>query len=130
MKLYAVHLRRHGLDPDRDVVLVKEGFSWPAFVLSVMWALWHRLWLAAALFGLAHAVLGLGIYLARPDPVSQAVLSLGLAAIIGYLAADIRQHKLTRQGFAFAGIVGGADADQAYRRFLDSEPALAADLRP
>ncbi len=130
MKFYAVHLRRHGLDPDRDVVLVKEGFSWPAFLLSFVWALWHRLWLAAALFGLAQAVLGLGIYLIYPDPVSQTVVSLGLAAVIGYLAADIRQHKLTRQGFAFAGVVAGPDVDQAYRRFLDSEPALAADLKP
>ncbi len=130
MKFYAVHLRRHGLDPDRDVVMVKEGFSWPAFLLSFVWALWHRLWLAAALFGLAHAAISLGIYLAHPDPVSQAVVSLGLAAIIGYLAADIRQHKLARQGFAFAGVVGGKDIDQAYRRFLDSEPALAADLKP
>ena len=130
MKFYAVHLRRHGLDPDRDVVLVKEGFSWPAFLLSFVWALWHRLWLAAALFGLAQAAISLGIYLVHPDPVSQTVLSLGLAAIIGYLAADIRQHKLTRQGFAFAGVVAGPDADQAYRRFLDSEPVLAADLKP
>ena len=130
MKFYAVHLRRHGLDPDGDVVLVKEGFSWPAFLLSFVWALWHRLWLAAVLFGLAQAAISLGIYLVHPDPVSQTVLSLGLAAIIGYLAADIRQHKLARQGFAFAGVVVGNDVDQAYRRFLDSEPALAADLKP
>ena len=130
MKIYAVHLRRHGLDPDRDVVMVKEGFSWPAFLLSFVWALWNRLWLAAALFALAHAAISLGIYLLHPDPVSQAVVSLGLAAVIGYLAADIRQHKLTRQGFAFAGVVVGEDVDQAYQRFLDSEPALAADLKP
>ena len=130
MKLYAVHLRRHGLDPDRDVVLVKEGFSWPAFLLSFVWALWHRLWLAAALIVLAQAAVSLGIYLLHPDPLSQAVLSLGLAAIIGYLAADFRQHKLAGQGFAFAGVVGGSNIDQAYRRFLDNEPALAADLKP
>ncbi len=129
MKIYAVHLRRHGLDPDRDVVMVKEGFSWPAFLLSFVWALWHRLWLAAALFVLAHAAISLGVYLLRPDSVSQAVVSLGLAAIIGYLAADIRQHKLARQGFVLAGVVVGEDVDQAYRRFLDSEPALAADLK-
>ncbi|MBI2584926.1 MAG: DUF2628 domain-containing protein, partial [Rhodospirillales bacterium] len=36
MRLYSVHLRRHGLDPDRDLVLVKEGFSWPAFLLSFL----------------------------------------------------------------------------------------------
>ena len=36
MRLYSVHLRRHGLDPDRDIVLVKEGFSWPAFFITVL----------------------------------------------------------------------------------------------
>ena len=47
MRLYSVHLRRHGLDPDRDIVLVKEGFSWPALLFSFLWALRHQLWLAA-----------------------------------------------------------------------------------
>ncbi len=130
MKLFAVHLRRHGLDPDRDIVLIKEGFSWPAFFLSFVWALWHRMWLAAGLIVLAHAGISFGIYLVRPDPLSQAVLSLGLAAIIGYLAADFRQTKLARQGFSLAGVVSGDDSDQAYRRFLDGEPALAAELKP
>ena len=130
MNLYAVHLRRHGLDPDLDVVLVKEGFSWPAFLLSFLWALWRRLWLAAALFLTALGAVNLGIYLFRPDPVSQGILSLGLAVIFGYVANDLRQHKLADQGFALAAVVNGKDSDQAYRRFLDHEPALAADLNP
>lgn len=128
MKVYSVHLRRHGLDTDRDVVLVKEGFSWPAFFLSFLWALWHRLWLAAALIVLVNAAISLGIYLLHPDPLTQAVVSLGVAAIIGYLADGIRQNKLARLGFAFSGVVSGIDRDHAFRRFLDKDPALAADL--
>ena len=57
MNVYTVHLRRHGLDPDRDLLVVKEGFSWPAFFLSFLWALWHRLWVPAA-----------GVFLARAAP--------------------------------------------------------------
>jgi len=128
MKLYAVHLRRHGLDPDRDVVVVKEGFCWPAFLFSFLWALWHRLWLAAALILLAEGALSLAVYLTRPDPASQAVLSLALAVIIGFVAADVRQYTLSRRGFAFSGVVAGDDPDQAYHRYLVREPALAADL--
>jgi len=128
MNLYAVHLRRHGLDPDRDVALVKEGFCWPAFFLSFVWALWHRLWLAAALFVAVQGAVNLGIYLFRPDPLSQGVVSLGLAVIIGFVANDFRQKKLTDQGFALSAVVNGKDTNQAYRRFLDHEPALAADL--
>ncbi len=128
MKVYSVHLRRHGLDADRDVVLVKEGFSWPAFFLSFLWALWHRLWLAAALIVLVNAAISIGIYLLRPDPLTQVAVSLGVAAVIGYLADGFRQNKLARQGFAFAGVVSGINGDHAFRRYLDKDPALAADL--
>ena len=130
MNLYAVHLRRHGLDPDRDVVLVKEGFSWPAFFLSFLWALWNRLWLVAAGFLAAQALVSLAIYLFRPDLLSQVVLSLGVAVIFGLVANDLRQKKLSDQGFVLAAVASGKDSDTAYRRFLDHKPALAADLSP
>jgi hypothetical protein len=130
MNLYAVYLRRHGLDPDRDVVLIKEGFSWPAFFLSFVWALWNRLWLVAAGFLAAQGVVGLGITLLRPDPLSQVFLSLGLAVIFGLLANDLRQSNLAGQGFVLTAVTSGRDSEVAYRRFLDHEPALAADLNP
>jgi len=129
MRLYSVHLRRHGLDPDRDIVLVKEGFSWPALLFSFLWALSHRLWLAAAAILLAVGTLNAAIYWLRPDVLSQAALSLGLGVIIGYLGNDLRRRKLTRQGFAFACAVSGDDPDQALRRYLDNQPALATDLK-
>lgn len=130
MKMYTVHLRRHGLDPDRDVVLVREGFSWPAFFLSFVWALWHRLWLAATLIIVANAVISFCIHFLRPDPLSQVVVALGVAAIIGYLANDYRQEKLAQLGYAFDGVVSGLNKDHALRRYLDMEPALAADFKP
>ena len=67
MRLYSVHLRRHGLDPDRDSVLGKEGFSWPALLFSFLWALRHRLWLAAVAIFLAVTTLNVAIYWLRPD---------------------------------------------------------------
>ena len=130
MKIYSVHLRRHGLEPERDVELVKEGFSWPAFFLTFLWALWHRLWLAAAGFLAAGAGLIFAFYQLQANPISQAALSLGLASVFGYLGNDLRCRRLARQGFAFAGVAAGDDGDHALRRFLESEPDLAADLRP
>lgn len=130
MKVYSVHLRRHGLDPDRDIVLVKEGFSWPAFFLTFVWALWHRLWLAAAVIVAVNLIVALCIHFLRPDPLTQVAVSLGIAAVIGYLAGDVRENKLARLGFALTGVVSGLDKDHALRRFLDEDPALAADLSP
>ncbi|NQV58932.1 MAG: DUF2628 domain-containing protein [Alphaproteobacteria bacterium] len=128
MKLFAVHIRRHGLDPDRDVVLVKEGFSWPAFFLSFVWALWHRMWWVAIGFLAAQGVVSLGVYVLRPDPATQMVVVLGLAVLIGWIANDLRQKVLTEQGFALTAVASGTSTEAAYHRFLDHEPAFAADL--
>ncbi len=128
MRFYTVHVRHRGLDPDRDIALVKEGFSWPAFFFSLPWALYRRLWLAAA--GLAAAVLGLeALALASGlDPATSTVLSLGLSAAFGWLGNDLVRRKLDRAGFACMGVVAADDRDTALKRFLDGTPALAGDL--
>lgn len=130
MKVYTVHLRRHGLDPDRDLLVVKEGFSWPAFFLSFLWALWHRLWVPAGVIFLAGTAIGLSGIKPHLDPLSQSALSLGLAVIVGYLGNDLRRGRLDRLGYALADVSSGDDADAALRRYLDAEPALAADIKP
>ena len=45
-KVYTAHVRGRG-GVDADIVFVKDGFSWPAFFFTAVWALWHRLWLFA-----------------------------------------------------------------------------------
>ncbi len=129
MRVFTVHLRRHGLDVDRDLALVKEGFCWPAFLFSFLWALWHRLWIVAIAIFSVEAALSWALAAFASDPVSWAAVSLGVAVIIGNLANDLRRWALARQEFADAGVVAADDRDSAERRFLESRPELAAELR-
>lgn len=129
MRHYTVHLRRHGLDLDRDLVLVKEGFSWPAFFFSVLWALWHRLWLVAGIFFLVQLAMSLILAVWMPDPVAVIAMSVGTALILAYAANDLWRWALERLGFVETAVVAADDRDGAERRFLDGEPALAVDLR-
>ena len=128
MKVYTVHVRHSGLDPDRDVVLIKEGLSWPAFFFSVLWALWKRLWLAALGLGLANVVLSGLVLILDLGPVGQLAVSLGGAAVIGYVGNDLWRWTLARRGFIEAGVVAAADRESALQRFLDSEPTLAREM--
>lgn len=128
MRVYTVHLRRPLLEPDRDVVLVKEGFSWPAFFFSVLWALWHRMWLVA--FGLIVVQVVISIIAEAIDlgPVVDLILSVGFALIVGFCAGDLRRWTLARRGFVETGIVAGENASSAERRFYDRRPAVASEL--
>ena len=125
MRIYTVFTPSliEGIDAGADAEAVKEGFSWPAFLLSIFWALWHRLWLAALIYFAAN--LGLGGALARSgaDPLSSAAASLGLAAIIGWTANDMRRAKLSRRGFAERAPVTAATGETAIRRYFEAMAA-------
>lgn len=128
MRVFTVHLRRHGLDPDKDVRLVKEGFSWPAFLFTFFWALWNRMWWTALGLFVIVTVAGLAVEVLLPDPVAQTAVLLALYAAIGFLGNDLKRRHLAAQGFAETGPVCGEDRDHALYRFLDADPALARDL--
>jgi len=123
MRLYTVHIRRASRDPDRDVVLVREGFSWGAFLFTALWALWRGMWLTGLLIVLGGLVLDSVVELAQLDPVSETVLSLAYALYIGFCGNDWRRRSLARRGFEEQAVVGAADLGDAERRYFDVAPA-------
>jgi hypothetical protein len=129
MKSFVIFLRRSGLDLDRDVAIVKEGFSWPAFLFTALWALWCRLWIAAAIFIFAQCSIFLTFLVVRPDPLSQGILSIGLAVIFGCIGNDLRQRRLTEEGFKLCGIVKGKSEDHSYSQFLARAQMIISDLK-
>ena len=128
MRLYTVHLRRQGLDPDRDLALVKEGFAWPAFFFTVLWAFTRRLWVAGSALLAVELALGFGLTTIGADSVTQAVASFAIAMIAGFFGNDWVRAKLARQGFVETGVVSGDGEDVALQRFLDVRPAVAEGL--
>jgi hypothetical protein len=129
MRVYTVHMRRDALDPDRDVVMVKEGFCWPAFFFSVFWALWCRLWWVALGLFAANAALSAVLTFSGIDPVSEAAISFGLATLVGLLSNDLKRWTLKRRGFDEVAVVAASDVEAAELRFFDLHPGLASELR-
>lgn len=128
MRVFTVHLRRHGLDPEKDVRLIKEGFSWPAFLFTFLWALWHRMWwVALGLFVITSGV-SMASDVLLSDPLAGSAVLLALYVAIGFVGNDLLRRNLTARGFAESGPVCAKDRDEALYRFLDADPALARDL--
>ena len=118
MRSYSIHIRRPGLEFDRDIVVVKEGFNWPAFLFNIFWALWHCHWLAATgLFLVPLAIFSISKVIGL-TPVHQAILALGWLAIVGMLANDVRRYYVGRDGFFEDGIAAGKSPDEALYDYL------------
>ena len=117
MRLYSVHQPPDG-DPE-DLVLVRDGFSFWAFLLTVLWALWNRLWWEAAALVIIWVVLSLIMNLLGADDFTQLMISLGFQILVGYEARDLQRWSLARRGWQELGVVSGNSEEAAERRFLD-----------
>jgi hypothetical protein len=111
--------------PDDLYVLVKDGFSWPAFFFGPLWALSHRMWVVGAL--LIAALIAIGMVPAVMSDAGDAIaswLSLSLAVLLGFHGNDLRQWSLERSGYELSAIVSGFDLTDAERRLFASMGSL------
>jgi hypothetical protein len=102
--------------PER-ALFVRDGFHWLAFLLSVFWFLWYRLWIEAGL--VFAAMVGLSA-LERIDGLQGAVLAASflLALGLGFEASALRMAALRRRGWREWGVVEANDGDEAAIRYL------------
>ena len=118
MRVYTVHACCDG-PRQQDLVLVKEGFCWPACLFDALWALYHRAWLVfLVLVSVLCIVEGLGHWYAVSAPVL-VLLTVSWRILVGFHANDWRRSLLERRGFKMLGVVTGTDCVSALRRFLD-----------
>ncbi len=138
MRIYTVHPPPSFADPDDEPLLVKEGFCWPAMYFTVLWAVWHRMWVAAAILFAAGAAIGFAVDALGLDPLSRIAVTLGFGVLVGFHANDWRRRALARRDYEEAGVVAAPRAEAALRRFIDLQsvegrartPASLADVGP
>ena len=118
LRVYSVHMPPL-LSGNTTPVLIAEGFSWGAFLLGVIWTLWHRLWIeSAALLALFLAVGVIADFIALSEPIEAAIL-LAISGLIGCGGNDWRRESLHQRGFRDVGVVVGRSGEDALRRCLD-----------
>ena len=115
-------------------VLVPDGFVWPAFAFTVLWFLYHRLWIAAAIVLVGLLLLGgTGFVLGLPA-FAVSLVGLLAACLIGLEASSLRRWTLARSGrpardAVVAPSLAEAEA-RALNRWLEAGAAIAAARPP
>ena len=133
MRSYTLHLppdarpgEAIGLD---RAVLVPDGFSWSAFAFTVLWFLYHRLWIAALIVQMGLiALAGGGILLGLPSGAGL-IVTLLFGWLVGLEASSLRRWTLTRRGWpARDAVIAGTSEEaeaRALNRWLGANPAAA-----
>ena len=129
MKAFTVHARP--LDPPEGFAFVKDGFSWPALLVPILWLLWHRLWLALVWY--VAWVLALAWVDRLAGETWAAILAILGALFVALEANDIRRRSLVSRGWRELGAASGSNLEEAEIRFFSewgrpaTPPVPAAD---
>jgi len=116
-----------GKDPDKTI-FVKEGFSTGAFVFTALWALWHRLWVMAAILAAAYsALLFSQTYLGLNESVAT-VLHFGMSVLLGFVAQDLRSAALRRSGYAEVALIIATNREEAELKYTFATPVTAVSM--
>lgn len=116
--IFTVHTNSWSASADGDAVLIKEGFSWAAFLFGPLWALWHGMWRTAiGLVIMSGAVSGIG-RVAGLAEAGDLALSAGLQVAMGLWANDWRRYVLSRRDILERGAIAARRMSDAEKRYL------------
>lgn len=109
---------------DDDVVFVKEGFAFWALVFTVFWALWHRMWVVAAILFALFLVSNLAVSLGGVDAMLAGWAGFAISLLFGFEARKLRGLTLERAGYRNAGLIEASGPQAAeLEYFAQRNPA-------
>lgn len=103
---------------------VREGFSWTAAVLPLVWFAAHGLWLVLVAYMAVVGAISYAGELAGASGFTTFAVGLGIHVLAGFEACNLRRWTLRRRGLGEVAVVSGSSLHDAERRFFR---ALVAD---
>jgi len=100
------------------LAFVKEGFSWPAFFVPILWLLYYRMWIEFVLLAVIYIALQLAFGGAAQGQALAGWAGLAIAVLFAFEANDLRAASLERRGYRLAGVASGRDRTEAERSFF------------
>jgi len=117
MRVYTVH-ENSDYDDERRVVLVKEGFCWPALFVTIIWTIYRRVWLGLGVYLVGLIAVGALELWLMPQASGFGLLDIAYALVVGAVANDFRRGSLKRRGYREVAVVIGETLDDAERRWF------------
>ncbi|PCI39349.1 MAG: hypothetical protein COB46_08990 [Rhodospirillaceae bacterium] len=126
MTVFTAHLQDSATD--YNLILIKDGFSFPAAIFGFIWALVIGAWELALALLVFQLALSAALPLLIEDAAALGVVQFGAAVLVGFVANEGRRMVLSRREFDEIGVVTGHNKLGAERRFLDAHPYVTTQL--
>ena len=124
MKIYTVHHRQEASGSltglGEDVILVKEGFSWPAFFIPLIWLIYKRMWIVLAFYIAVTVGLTVLAQVALMPESAVFVATFVLNLIFGLEGNDLYRWTLGRRRYREQAVVMGSNLVTAEQRYFEA----------
>jgi hypothetical protein len=120
MKLYNSYLKKSQTGSAEDLILIKNGFSYPAFFFTPLWIIHHKMW--KELFALIFIFLAFHLLHQQTLLNNGDILSVyfSLALMIGVNANYWYSELLSNDNYQFMGCIFGKSSEAAKVKFIDN----------
>ena len=133
MRVYTVHHRHEASGSltglGEDVMLVKEGFSWPAFFLAPIWLIYKRMWIVLAFYVAVAIALTVLAGMALVPDSAVFVGNLAVHFLLGLEGNDLYRWTLARRRYREHAVVIGKDLIAAEQRYFEAMTQATARRR-
>ena len=119
--IYTVHENTQAQEPSDRIVVVREGFSVWAFLLTVIWLLAYKCWRMSAVYAVLFLLAEYGGPRLGLQDLSVSLIELGLQLWLGFVANDARRAALERSGYREIDVVCAESDLLAERRYFDRQ---------
>lgn len=126
MALFTILEPPHG-EIDK-VTFVKEGFAPAALVFTVLWALWHRMWVVAATLFAVLVAISLSVNFFDLDAMMASLLEIAISVIFGFEARKLWIMSLERSGYRQAGLIVASNREAAELAYFANRPRVAQSV--
>ena len=121
MNHYTVQQRSiQNAETDPDVILIKEGFCWPALVAPPLWLIYRLQILGLLVYLSVITVLSTAVIYSVVDPLTGLLLVVVLSFLVASLANDWRRWRLTTIGYQLVAIAVANNLRHAEEKFFHS----------
>lgn len=117
MQLYNVLVKKNPEGKIDDIVLLKDGFSWSAFLFSGIWFFYHRMWKDLLVLILVNFAF---MFFAKiSSNLDRALLEFSLFFLVALNANYWRMEHLKKKRYELVELVFGANSVDAKVHFVD-----------
>lgn len=103
-----------------QAIFVKEHTSITAFLFTILWTLYHRLWRTSLLLGILYSLLSTANHYSYISDAQSILLCLIIMLYCAFSACDWLQTSLQAKGYKQNTVIMAKDMLSAQQRFYDN----------